>query len=122
MANAHVRMLPSGEARVELLGDDAVRKITTEIYRDIRRRVPVDSGELLDSIEMDVAGGIGKITVGTDYWASVEYGSEPHVIRSTGPWNLRNSETGESFGRTVNHPGTPEQPFIRPAIYKHRRI
>jgi len=105
---------------VEHLAQEQVRKITREIFREIQRRVPVDTGELLESLEC--WPDEGRITVGTDHWAATEYGSAPHIIRSTGPWSLRNRETGERFGRVVHHPGTPEQPFIRPAVFKKRRL
>jgi hypothetical protein len=52
----------------------------------------------------------------------VEYGSRPHIIRSHGNYPLRNRETGDVFGRIVHHPGTPAQPFLRPALYQRRRL
>lgn len=113
-------MLPSGTVRLEGIAQDQVERLTKEIFREIQRRVPQDTGELADSLEMYPKRGV--ITVGTDYWHTVEYGSAPHKIRSTGPWPLRNRETGQVFGREVNHPGTPEQPFIRPAVHKRRRL
>jgi len=42
----------------------------------------------------------------------VENGTEPHIIRSKGPWPLRNAATGQVFGPVVHHPGTAPQPFI----------
>ena len=122
MANAHVTMLPSGTVKLEALTADITRKVTKDIFRDIQRRVPVDTGELLDSLEMEVVGLAGSITVGTDYWASVEYGSKPHYITSGGNYPLRSRETGAVFGRRVLHPGNPEQPFIRPAVLKKRKL
>lgn len=120
MANAHVRMLPSGEVHLEDITQDQVEHLTREIFRDIQRRVPMDTGELSDSLKMYPSRGV--ITVGTDHWAPTEYGSAPHTIRSHGDYPLRNGETGQRFGRTVQHPGTPEQPFIRPAVYKKRKL
>jgi hypothetical protein len=46
-----------------------------------------------------------------------EVGTKPHVIESHGDYPLRNRETGQVFGRRVNHPGTKAQPHIRPALY-----
>jgi hypothetical protein len=81
-----------------------------------RRLCPVDTGRLRASIRVDgedvVCGGPGA-----DYWPTVEFGSVPHIIRSHGPWPLRNRRTGQVFGRMVHHPGTPEQPFMRAAFY-----
>lgn len=122
MGSAHVRMLRSGQVRVERLADKATEKITREVFREIQRRVPVDTGELLDSLGITVVHGTGIITVGTEHWAPTEFGSAPHIIRSSGPWSLHNRETGERFGRVVRHPGTPAQPFMRPAVYKRRAL
>lgn len=119
MMGARIVMDPAGLARIDHLGDDIRDDITDEVEREMRRRVPVDTGELEESIHQT---GDGVIVVGTDHWAPTEYGSAPHTIRSTGPWPLRNGETGETFGRVVHHPGTPAQPFIRPAVYKKRGI
>jgi len=122
LANAHVRMLPSGLVQLEARSADITKKITREVFRDIQRRVPVDTGELLDSLDMSVASLVGTITVSAEHWAAVEYGTKPHIIRSHGDYALRNRETGQSFGRTVHHPGTEAQPYMRPAVYKKRRI
>lgn len=119
---AHVRMLASGQVRIERLAHKATEKITREVFREIQRRVPQDTGELSDSLELTVVHGTGIIRVGTDHWAAVEFGTGPHLIRSTGPWSLKNHETGQHFGRVVHHPGTPAQPFMRPAVYKRRRL
>jgi bacteriophage HK97-gp10 putative tail-component len=122
MANAHVRMLASGQVRIERLADKATEKITKQVFREIQRRVPVDTGELLDSLGMTVVHGTGIITVGTEHWAAVEYGTKPHIIRSGGDYSLHNRETGQRFGKVVHHPGTPAQPYIRPAVYKKRAL
>lgn len=52
---------------------------------------------------------------GKPYPLFVEFPTRPHIIRSKGPWPLRNKK-GTVFGRQVNHPGTTAQPFIRPAL------
>ena len=53
---------------------------------------------------------------GTPYALIVELGSRAHVIESKGPYPLRNRATGQVFGRRVLHPGTPAQPYLRPAL------
>lgn len=53
---------------------------------------------------------------GAPYGLFVEVGTAPHVIRSHGPYPLRNARTGQVFGPIVNHPGTPAQPHLRPAL------
>jgi len=120
---AEVVMDPSWVKVATLEVDSAIHDVTEDIADDMRHGVPVDTGELHDSIETKFPRpGVGRVEVGTDHWAPTEYGSRPHVIESHGPWPLRNRETGEVFGRIVNHPGTPAQPFMRPAVYRQRSL
>ena len=60
----------------------------------------------------------GAIIVGptADYAKFVIEGTGPHVIRSTGPWPLRNRATGQVFGPVVNHPGTAPNNFVERAV------
>lgn len=109
---------PDGVIKIRALGRRYREATARDVAEDARRRVPVDSGELRSTI---VAVG-SQVRVGTAYWASVEYGSRPHIIRSHGNYPLRNRETGDVFGRVVHHPGTPAQPFLRPALYQRRRL
>lgn len=101
-----------------------VKRLTEAVADDARAGCPIDSGDLVDSIGTRYPGGLkGFVTVGgpdAPHWETVEYGSPPHIIRSHGPWSLRSDE-GEYFGPIVHHPGTPEQPFLRPALYQRRR-
>lgn len=89
--------------------------------RTAQRLCPVDTGALASTIEgeasptsMDSRLSAGNRQV--DYAAVVELGGAPHRIVSHGPWPLRNKETGQVFGRAVNHPGTPAQPYLRPGV------
>lgn len=78
------------------------------------------SGHLRSSIGYSVArdeqGLFAEVGTGVEYALPVELGSRPHVIESHGDWPLRNRRTGETFGRRVNHPGAPAQPYLRPAL------
>ncbi len=114
----------SGKGEIRVLAAKSVGKILEDIADDAKRVVPYDSGDLHDSIAVEHVPGAteGKVVVGTDHWAPTEYGSGPHTIESQGDYSLHNSETGEYFGKTVNHPGTPEQPFMRPSLYKKRTV
>jgi hypothetical protein len=86
-----------------------------------RLRYPGDlplpaSGTLRNSI-VAVRDPEGAILVGptASYARYVIEGTPPHVIRSTGPWPLRNRATGQVFGPVVQHPGTQAQPFVTEA-------
>lgn len=100
----------------------AVRgNVAEDVAEDARRFCPIDTGRLVSTIK---AKG-DQVWVGgvkAPYWAAVEYGSRPHLIESHGPWPLRDRETGAVFGRHVWHPGTPAQPFMRPALMRARHL
>lgn len=110
----------AGLAKLKELGDGVAEAISVEVQRDAKRLCPVDTGELRSTIRRFKAGDTWFVTVGTDYWSYVEYPTKPHIIRSHGPWPLRNPRTGQVFGPVVRHPGTAAQPFMRPAIYRTR--
>lgn len=115
---ARIVMRSSGlnalDRRVKAVRNNAAK----DIAEDARRFAPIDQGELVESIK---ARG-NEVRVTAPHWAAVEYGSRPHVIRSKGRWPLRDKETGDVFGRVVNHPGTPAQAFMRPAVMVWRRL
>jgi len=115
-----VRVHPAGVLRIHGMAREVREAIAEDVATSARRRVPVDTEELLDSIRVEHGADESRVIVGTDHWAPTEYGSKPHIIRSTGSWPLRNRETGQTFGSSVRHPGTPEQAFMRPALYQKR--
>lgn len=69
------------------------------------------------------------VDIGTDattpdghaYPLDVELGSRAHTITSKGDYPLRNPKTGQVFGKSVEHPGTKAQPFLRPSLDVLRR-
>lgn len=73
------------------------------------------SGYLRNSIEAFPAPGGFDVGPTADYGRFVNDGTRPHVIRSHGPWPLRNRATGQVFGRTVHHPGTAPTYFVQRA-------
>lgn len=110
--------------------DDLIR-IVDEIADDARRGCPIGESSgpehvhMVDTIVALFAPGRGYVHVGTDHWAATEYGSEAHIIRPRRPggrlrffWLKAGRHV---FFRVVHHPGTPAQPFMRPALYRRRR-
>lgn len=77
------------------------------------------SGQLRSSIgwKLDTDRGqlVAEVSADTDYALYVEVGTGPHTIRSHGDYPLRN-RAGQVFGQEVHHPGTPAQPYLRPAL------
>lgn len=118
---AFVIVNPDWREHLEVDTQADFRRLVEDIADDVRHGCPVDTGEMLETIETHYPEpNVGIVSVGTDHWAPTEYGSAPHPIDAHGPYSLHNAETGQYFGPHVNHPGTPAQPFLRPAIYRHR--
>jgi hypothetical protein len=116
-------MDPGWVKQAEIATSRPLHDVVEEIAEDMRHMVPVDKGALHDSIEPDYPDvTTGRVFVSTDHWHETEYGSPPHVIRARNKKVLHNAETGEFFGPVVHHPGTPEQPFMRPALYRQRDL
>lgn len=120
---ARIRRDPSYDAHFLAHVGANVKKITEAIAADAIAACPIDTGDLVESIGTRYPGKLrGIVIVGTPHWSFVEYGTQPHIIESHGPWSLHNEETGEYFGRIVNHPGTTAQPYMRPALFRKRRL
>jgi hypothetical protein len=49
------------------------------------------------------------------YALFVELGVKPHIIESGGDYPLRTA-SGAVLGKRLRHPGTQQQPFLRPAV------
>lgn len=88
-----------------------------QVKEQMRQTVPVDTGTLRDSIAVVKDGGKYHIgPVGVDYAKAVEYGTGPHVIMAHNGGVLAFSMGGSTvFAKSVKHPGTKAQPYIRPA-------
>lgn len=70
------------------------------------------SGYLRSSIHAFRLGDDRIIGPVAPYGGFVAEGTPAHVIRSSGPWPLRNRATGQVFGPIVHHPGTAPNDFI----------
>lgn len=57
-----------------------------------------------------------EVIVNVPYAGFVSGGTRPHIIRSKGPWPLRNKYTGQVFGRVVWHPGTRPNNYLDRAL------
>ena len=95
-------------------------RLGPDIRDDAKRYAPVRTGELRDSIGHHMEGHTLIVEASAPYAAYVEMGTRPHTITAHGDYSLHNAGTDEYFGREVYHPGTPPQPFLRPALYRQR--
>lgn len=107
---------PGWEGHVTELAEQWRTKITEEIAEDARGMAGVDTGAMRASIHAEPPG---RVVVGTDHWQFVEYGTRPHVIEPDEAGALA-WPGGPHPAMRVEHPGTPERPFMRPALYRRR--
>jgi HK97 gp10 family phage protein len=102
--------------------DGAVEKTALQVERSAKQKAPVDTGNLRASIQT-VPDGLAQRLVGTnvEYAPDVEFGTQPHVITPTDAEALRfeGSDGDIVYAKSVDHPGTPAQPFLRPALREH---
>lgn len=104
--------------------EGAVTDLTEELARRVahaaRSNCPVNTGTLRRTI---AAYGNRVYCGGPDapYWANVEFGTAPHVIRPSAKKAL-SWPGAEHPVASVNHPGTPEFAFMRRALYNPRTL
>lgn len=97
-----------------------LHKLGREIQNDAERLAPVKTGKLRSSLYYEVNRGELRVGVrNVPYWNTVEFGSGPHIITP----NTKKALYWPGARHPVNkvlHPGTPAQPFLRPALMKRR--
>ncbi|WP_030917306.1 HK97 gp10 family phage protein [Streptomyces sp. NRRL B-24720] len=97
-----------------------LHKLGREIQNDMERMAPVRTGRLRAGTYYEVNHGQLRVGVrNVPYWSTVEFGSGPHEITPSTKQALHWPGALHPVNR-VWHPGTPAQPFIRPALYKRR--
>lgn len=119
---ARVVMDPAAYAHMDRICDKLADHVGQEVKNDAVQGAPVLTGAMKASIFGVNLFKAYQVHVDTDHWHFVEYGTQPHIIRSHGPWFLRDRMRGKIFGFVVHHPGATENPFMRRAIYQKRRL
>lgn len=102
--------------------DRGTGKTSRRIAFSASNRAPVDTGDLrADIAASKLSLGLWSVGSTKKYAPPTEYGSAPHPITpDTADW-LRFKWKGDiHFRKIVAHPGTPAQPFLRPALNKYR--
>ena len=91
--------------------------VGNSVRNSLIRRVPVDTGELKNSISFKVDGkGISFFM--SEHGLYVEHGTKPHLITPKVAKSLHFKSGGQDvFAKVVHHPGTRPQPFIRNTFY-----
>lgn len=82
------------EAGIQYARARYARAVAKTVQEDMERLVPVDTGELKSTIHTESVGDSVYITVGSDHWFFVEYGTSRMAA----------------------------QPFIRPALARRRGV
>lgn len=116
-------------SRLDTAVDVATRDTAMQIEKDAKRFAPVDTGALRADLQYTRLGE-AEYSVGSTkkYAPPTEYGSAPHIITPSDAEALRFTATRSVFGigdetlfrEWVQHPGTPAQPFLRPALSINR--
>lgn len=109
--------------RLDEAVDAGTKTTVKQIERTAKQNAANDTGNLEKRIRF-VKLAVAEYIVGTDvdYADDVEFGTAPHVITPTDADALAfEGQDGELiFRQSVDHPGTPAQPFLRPALQEHR--
>lgn len=122
-----VRPYPPGEIRLQGILGHLTEEMAEGIAADVRRDLAdhVETGELIASVRSEAIGKNGRVWIGTDHWQFIEFGTEPHVIKSRGgifAYALRNrAKNFYRYPGIVNHPGNAEFAPMRRALYRHRQ-
>ena len=112
---------------------DGINRSAFRGARIATRNAPKDQGLLQSTIdvgqkattrnlEAKVKAGSPKTRdEGFDYAIAMEFGTDPHVITPNQAEALRfeDAEGEPVFAARVEHPGTPAQPYLRPALQEH---
>jgi len=109
------------ERRIPNAIDRALEKTSRKVELTASINAPKDTDRLANS-SFSRRESRYRWVVGfsAEYAKPVEFGSEPHIITPTDADALHFFVDGkEVFTKRVEHPGTPAQPFLRPAIREH---
>ena len=92
-----------------------------QILAEMESRVPVKTGQLKGSLSIRVDSDrviIGPNESVAPYAGYVEFGTKPHIIRPKSPSGVLvfTMNGRKVFAKSVHHPGTKPEPYIRPAF------
>jgi len=107
------------EPKTEAVTKVVVKKIGFDTVTRAQAVVAVDTGNLKNTIGVDPIDDWMGFEAGptANYGAHIEYGTEPHEIKASSAGALY-WEGAEHPVRSVQHPGTDPQPYMRPAFDK----
>lgn len=100
-----------------------VARSTLSAESTAKQLAPVQTGNLRSSIgsRFKNSGLTGIVEATAAHAAYVEFNTRPHIIRAKRAKYLRFKKGGSiHFRKSVKHPGTTAQPFMRPALDAER--
>lgn len=115
--------LPEIIAQFPELADEVCGKTAHDIAADAQTRVPVDLGNLKNSIKANRQGvAAWTVDVTADYGAAVEYGSAPHMppVAALQGWADKHGIDPWALAIAIKRHGTRKQPYLTPAAEAHR--
>jgi|AntDeeMinimDraft_4_1070355.scaffolds.fasta_scaffold10797_1 hypothetical protein len=103
--------------------EDTAKAVERTTKKNLKAHGAIDTGNLRASYgyaRVDLA----HFLVGTpvEYGPHVEYGTSAHTIEATGsdPLTFKGQDGQWVSKWSVDHPGTPAQPHLRPALRDHK--
>ena len=109
--------------RFEAEARQIVARSTLNAETYAKQLAPVQTGNLRSSIgsRFKNSGLTGIVEATAAHAAYVEFNTRPHIIRAKRAKYLRFKKGGQvHFRKSVKHPGTTAQPFMRPALAQER--
>jgi len=123
LARTVIRPNPEGIAALHRHVERVHDSVVDDVYNDAVRHAAVDTGEMLATMHRRrVRPLLSQVVVGSDHWKWVEYDTKAHDIRPRDPSRALFWPGAPHPVRVVHHPGTTEQPFMRPAVYQRRSL
>lgn len=109
--------------RMDVAVPKLISKLAGEGERYMKRAVPVDTGNLRNSITSNVSGYHGQVGASADYAVCVNNGTRPHTIVPRFSNVLAFTVAGQMvFTRRVFHPGTKGIRFVEATAEKLNSI
>lgn len=89
------------------------------VENDAKRKCPVDTGQLRQSITHEIEGNTGVVGTNVEYAPYVEYGTGIEARDGNGrqtPWSYQRAD-----GKWITTEGNKPQPFLEPALLKNEK-
>lgn len=108
---------------MDRVASEAMKVAQRRIEQECKKYIPVDTGRLRDSFEVDVSGDGVSLSWTAPYAYDVDRGALPHKIEPVSSEALRFTVDGKTvFAKEVSHPGFEGADFVRKVVQQARQI